>query len=289
MRMRMVRGAALGLGVALAGVAGAGGQGNANEPPLTVTQWRLTDLYGSPVTQGRFTPAILFQQAAGGGGSRVAAYDGCNRIGGTYEAAAPALKIHITMSTRMACAQPPSENGNPANTPNNQPDLFQKALAVTERYTIEGGTLELLDHDGGAVARFGTADSDKGEVSLTGTDWKAAELYGKPVGWARSAPALTLQKGDKDNARLSAYDGCNRITGAYTLNGESLHIRLGASTLMACVAPPATADNSNGVQDVPEQFKKALGATESYRIANGKLELLAHDGSVVARFEVQRQ
>jgi heat shock protein HslJ len=107
---------------------------------LEVNYWAAVEIAGEPVTAAdpKRAAHLLFQQ-----GSRVAGSDGCNRVTGTYELTGDAIKFGLMASTMMAC-----------------PDIgvadrrFHEALRNASRWTIAGGSLELLDPAGRPLARF---------------------------------------------------------------------------------------------------------------------------------------
>jgi heat shock protein HslJ len=109
--------------------------------------------------------------------------------------------------------------------------------------------------------------------SLDGTAWVLASL-----------PGRTLVSGEKPTLRFDAggasgTDGCNRYSTSYTSTGGKLKFdAAGAATMMAC-APE--------VMEQARAFTSSLGATSSYRIADGGLQLLGKDGAVLAGFEAQ--
>jgi heat shock protein HslJ len=75
---------------------------------------------------------------------------------------------------------------------------------------------------------------------VEGQYWKAIELAGKPVKVAdtKREPLLQLQGG-----RVSGADGCNSVTGAYELKGDTIAFSKIAATRMAC---PNTAAYERG-------------------------------------------
>jgi heat shock protein HslJ len=109
-------------------------------------------------------------------------------------------------------------------------------------------------------------------MPLAGTAWSLATLPGhKLVANSR----VTLQF---DAGRVSGTDGCNRYSGAYVVNGSALLVSPLASTQMAC--PPELMSQGTA-------FTSALTQARSYRLTDGKLELLAADGSFRATLAVQ--
>ncbi|HWS96065.1 MAG TPA: META domain-containing protein, partial [Candidatus Methylomirabilis sp.] len=72
----------------------------------------------------------------------------------------------------------------------------------------------------------------------------------------------------------SGSSGCNRLTGKFQLDGNSLQLLGGAMTMMACPDP---------LMKQEQEFNKALTATGSYELSGNVLELLAGK-KVLARF-----
>jgi copper homeostasis protein (lipoprotein) len=110
-------------------------------------------------------------------------------------------------------------------------------------------------------------------VRLEGTLWELTDLNGAPIDASLLVrkPSLELDAASK---RASGDTSCNRLTGDYTQNGDSLRFGQPAVTRMAC--PPG--------HNVEAPYLKALAATTSFRISGGTLELLSA-GKVVARFQ----
>lgn len=108
--------------------------------------------------------------------------------------------------------------------------------------------------------------------ALRGTKWLLTELHGKPVAPAANNPAYLVL--DPDQKRYSGSSGCNRITGTFQLQGDSLQLMGGAMTMMAC--PEA-------LMKQEKEFNEALTATGSYQLTGNVLELLERK-KVVAKF-----
>lgn len=112
------------------------------------------------------------------------------------------------------------------------------------------------------------------ETPLRGTYWKLVRLGDSEVaapGKRREAHLVFAA----DELRVAGSGGCNRITGAFELDGHRLHFGRMAATMMAC--PDA--------MDLEQQFLRALEGVQGYRIRGRELELLDATGAVIARFE----
>lgn len=112
------------------------------------------------------------------------------------------------------------------------------------------------------------------QASPEGAEWRLVRLAAGPVaaGDAQRAPSLTLEA---EGARAFGSGGCNRFSGGYTREGQSLRFTPLASTRMAC--PDMETESA---------YFAALDATRGWRLAaGGGLELLDEAGDVVAGFE----
>jgi heat shock protein HslJ len=111
--------------------------------------------------------------------------------------------------------------------------------------------------------------------SLDGTAWVLSALPGSDL--VAGAPATLRFEG----GRAAGSDGCNRYTVDYTTRGAAIDLpERAASTQMAC--PP-------NVMKQAQAFMTALGGAKSYRIENGRLQLLSADGTMRATLVAQSQ
>lgn len=126
---------------------------------------------------------------------------------------------------------------------------------------------------GHGLHRPGTSAED---APLINSYWALTAIDGDgfmmPEGMARE-PHFVLHTEDN---RVAGFAGCNRITGTYTLNGESLTFPGGmAMTRMACPVG----------MDTEQTFADILQRTTGWRIAGETLTLLDEDGADIAAFE----
>jgi heat shock protein HslJ len=128
-------------------------------------------------------------------------------------------------------------------------------------------TIAALVACGGGVGSEAAA-----QPALEGTEWRLVRLASGPVaaGDAQRAPSLTLEAED---ARAFGSGGCNRFSGGYTREGQSLRFTPLAATKMACPD-----------MEMESAYFAALDATRGWRLAAGGLELLDEAGAVVAGF-----
>lgn len=77
--------------------------------------------------------------------------------------------------------------------------------------------------------------------------------------------------------RLEGFTGCNRLFGAFTVDGPRLTFGPGIGmTRMACAG--------RGSAELESGFAQALQATARWRVDGSSLELLGESGAVLARF-----
>lgn len=103
-------------------------------------------------------------------------------------------------------------------------------------------------------------------------EWTLSELGGAPIRTAEGGRPPTLLLAGAE-LRATGHAGCNRMTGTYESAGETLRFGAMATTRMYCPA-----------MDLEQRYLAALGATRSYRVSEGSLELLDGGGTVVAKF-----
>jgi heat shock protein HslJ len=109
---------------------------------------------------------------------------------------------------------------------------------------------------------------------LRGTYWKLVRLSDAPVRAAEKQrePHLIFANSE---LRLSGSGGCNRVTGGFEVDGDTLRLRGMAGTMMACPTG----------MDQEQRFLQAMTTVERHRIRGNYLELLDAAGAVVARLE----
>jgi heat shock protein HslJ len=129
----------------------------------------------------------------------------------------------------------------------------------------------------GACASAG-ADTIEGATAgpppLRGTWWKLAQLGEAPVEpvGPQAEPHLVFAR---DALQVSGSGGCNRVAGAFELDGEKLRFGDLASTMMAC---------ERGMEQ-EQRFLQALQRVARYRIGGTRLELLDAQGALIAGLE----
>lgn len=123
-----------------------------------------------------------------------------------------------------------------------------------------------------AILLIGCGSGPADSSSLQGTQWVLVTLGGQ-------APLPdTAPSAEFSTDQISGSTGCNSYFGTYTVNGSELSIGDVASTEMWCMEP-------EGVMDQEQAFLAVLASVASYRLAEGRLELLDGVGGVILIFE----
>ncbi|HEX9707818.1 MAG TPA: META domain-containing protein, partial [Steroidobacteraceae bacterium] len=114
------------------------------DAPLVNTYWRIVSVAGQPVgpADGKREPHLLVRDV--NGRQSYAATVGCNRMAGSLTLADESVRFSSCIATLMACPPPLDEL---------EKSLGQ-SLAATQRWQIEGNTLEFLDAQGMETALF---------------------------------------------------------------------------------------------------------------------------------------
>lgn len=108
---------------------------------------------------------------------------------------------------------------------------------------------------------------------IQGPTWTLTELGGKPAILGRTgAPTIKLST---EKSEFGAYTGVNSLGGTFKITGTSIKFDPGPQTLIA---------GSPELMDQERDFNAALKNATSFRIVDGKLELL-RGSEVLARFQ----
>ena len=120
----------------------------------------------------------------------------------------------------------------------------------------------------------GEASGAPESPSLGGRVWAVETVNGEALPLPENARVPTIQF-DESAQSAHGFAGCNTFNGAYRSTGESIKLGPFAVTRRACGALDA----------VERTFLGALAQAQRYTVNKDSLELLAADGSVLARFK----
>ncbi len=122
------------------------------------------------------------------------------------------------------------------------------------------------------------SDNSETEISIIGIKWKLVELMGNAVnikGGHGKEPFLQLDA----KGRMSAYGGCNSMTGDYELKeGNRISFSNIAATMMACTN-----------METEKILAEVLGKTDSYIVSGNSLSLNRSRMASLARFEAVKK
>ena len=127
----------------------------------------------------------------------------------------------------------------------------------------------MLRYDPGPDWRLEPAAEAAGSSNspLVGTNWRLTS----PSTGSRAAPSLQLS----GEGRVAGSDGCNRLVGSYTLDGDRIRFLPLAASRMSC-------STMNG-RDA--DYQRAVMETAQWRISGSELQLLAEDGRLLLLLE----
>jgi heat shock protein HslJ len=127
----------------------------------------------------------------------------------------------------------------------------------------------------GLLAACSSLSSATDAPALDGTAWALSALPGQAL---VPGSSITLSF---DAGRASGTDGCNRYSTGYAVTRGSLQVDpQGTTTMMACLPP---------VMSQATTYMSRLAQARTYRVSAGQLELLAADGTLLARLDAQAQ
>ncbi|WP_116133870.1 YbaY family lipoprotein [Tropicimonas sp. IMCC34043] len=113
------------------------------------------------------------------------------------------------------------------------------------------------------------------DAALLETYWKMVTMMGEPVPVIDDMrePHVTLSE---DGPRYSATVGCNMMSGAVTLEDDSIAFLPGPTTLMACQPP---------LDEMEQALQQVLGQATGWKIAGESMWLLDDAGTELAEFQ----
>lgn len=189
-------------------------------------------------------------------GRRVFGTSGCNAYTASFERHGAALRVGPAIAaTRRRCG--PVEDAV-------EHDYLQRLGQVTA-YNTGGDTLSLVGADGGELLRFGAVDPTAAiRGSWVVTSYLAPNAVTSVVGDVE----ITLELGADD---VTGHTGCNRFTGTYHLEGDSIAIRPLVVT--------ATARLDDAIMRQEHHFLSALALATTVRVAGPRLDLLRGGGT----------
>lgn len=221
---------------------------------LAGTSWQLVKFQSSddktitPDDRTKYTIAF-------GNDGRASVRLDCNRGTGSYESKGPnQLEFGRFSVTLMMC--PPGSLHN----------RIARDLGSVRSYVIKDGHLFLSLMADGGIYEFEPLGSPSyvSNESLFGKKWRLTEIRGVAVPTTKAFIELI-----KETKRFSGDGGCNRISGNFALDGETLRFLQVISTRRACL--------DAAMQQVETDFLKALEEVFMYKLEENVLRLYLGD------------
>ena len=126
----------------------------------------------------------------------------------------------------------------------------------------------------GCATRASREVATASSVPLANTDWRLTQLGDEVIAAAAGEPVgMQLQS---QNTRVAGFSGCNRMFGAYALDGQSLKFAQVGGTKMACT--------DQGRMRLEQRYLDMFSTVSGWRISGRTLELLDAQGDPVATF-----
>jgi para-nitrobenzyl esterase len=124
------------------------------------------------------------------------------------------------------------------------------------------------------VLLMGMAAQDApAQDTITAIRWNVVELAGTLV--STLAPNRQANLTLDAKGRFSGSDGCNRVSGGYTLKGEAVTFGQALTTQMACP----------GMDELARRFQGALAGTSHWQLIDGRLQFFGATGKPLAILE----
>lgn len=209
-------------------------------PSLAGSNWTLVSIDGQAVADGTEI-TLAFDEDGRVGGSA-----GCNSYGGEYTFGDGSLTFGGLFSTMMACEDAIMQ----------QESAYLAALQSATRAEWAEGQLVIVYGEGQQLV-FAPA------LTLERVEWSLVSIDGAPL---VDGTDVTIAF---DGEGVAGSAGCNRYSGSYTLDGDTITFGPFVTTRMACPQP---------IMQQESAFLTALEGAANVTIANGQLTIVTANG-----------
>ena len=229
---------------------------------LTGTYWTLSsyaDASGTLVNvlPGTDVTAVFTEEGSLGGNS------GCNTYNTSYTVDGNTISINeLIAATMMMCAEPVMQ----------QETAYLANLTTAATFAIAGDTLTLSDASGNPTAVF-TAQQP---TSLVGTNWEVTGYNNGKGGVVSVINGTSITAVFGEDGTMSGNASCNTYNVPYEVDGNSITIGVGMSTMMACLG--------EGVMEQETAYLAAITSAATYSIKGDVLELRTADGALAVNY-----
>lgn len=114
------------------------------------------------------------------------------------------------------------------------------------------------------------ATQRKDQFSLSSDDWMLVAIAGD-TSWSHLPDRIPFINFDSDKNRVSGFAGCNRFSGSYKQNGDSIHFLPLASTRMYCQESQPT---ESAFMEALQRADRVVISKNQLRLFGGSAELL---------------
>lgn len=191
-----------------------------------------------------FMASLLLQDGTATGSG------GCNAFSGTYTLDGSSLTFGAMASTMMSCPDPQGSTEQP----------YLAAFANVASYQIEGSGLTMLDANSKPVLVYVAAPPATVNGVWLVTDINNGKRGTEPVISGSLLTAVFMPDGT-----VQGSTGCNRFSGSYTVDGDSITMGTLTATTAACTADDLTSQS--------QQYLADLAASTRWTLTEPTLEL----------------
>ena len=189
----------------------------------------------------------------------------CNNVSASYLIDSGQLRIILGPSTMAFCGEESLDV------------QFLNLLSKTTSGTLDdGGTLKLFTSEGATMgfnnAGEPTAPETGAQVDeIANVLWQWQDLVEtQPAGQSIVPDPESYTIGFRYDGTVNVQADCNNLLGEYELQGNSITLALGPTTMVFC-----------GEESQDQQFINLLNAVDSFAVEGGRLELITPDGATM--------
>ncbi len=232
------------------------------EVTLEGTTWTLLSIVTSDGNSYEVLPDTRVTAEFNNG--QISGTAGCNNYFGSYETDGSSLTIGPGGSTMKACVPKIML----------QETAFLATLSSVASYEIIEGQLHLQDVNGQPILLYAVEES----LSLSSGIWNLISFNNGQEAMVSVIIGSEVTARFSEDGVLSGSAGCNRYSGGYEIEGDTITIGNLANTEMFCGSP-------EGVMEQEMQYLTALQNAAVYHIDGTRLEIRDANGSGVAYYE----
>jgi heat shock protein HslJ len=159
-----------------------------------------------------------------------------------------------------------------------QENQFLKLLAETADFLIVGEELRLRN----AAQKVILVLVPRMEVALISPEWKATGINNGKGGVQSLLAGTTVTAIFTDEGKVAGSSGCNKFSGTFERDGNSIKTGPLAGTRMMCAEPV-------GIMQQEAQFLKAMENASTFNVEGKTLELRDAKGALQVRFAVSEK